>query len=360
MGNVWGKNIQFSIFGESHGAAVGMTLAGLPPGFPINWDRVGVEMQRRAPGHSELSSPRKESDGWEILSGWFEGKITGAPLCVIIRNENTKSGDYNPELLRPGHADLAALYKYQGNADYRGGGHFSGRLTTPLVLAGAIAKQILEQRGITIGARIIRIYDVADSPVPPEQIFKISQKEFPVCDVKAAERMRQAILAAKEQKDSLGGVIECAALGIPCGWGDPFFNSLESDISSMMFSVPAVKGIEFGDGFALAGFKGSEANDQLYMENGKICYRTNHNGGITGGISNGAPLVFRIVIKPTPTIGVKQTTVDIKKHETVQAVFGGRHDPCIVPRAVPVIEAGLALCLLDAALANTNKKEEIL
>jgi chorismate synthase len=357
MGNVWGKHIQFSIFGESHGPAVGFVLAGLPAGWPIDWEEADREMTRRAPGRSPLTTPRRESDCYEILSGWFEGKTTGTPLSVIIPNQNARSGDYRPELLRPGHADLTALYKYHGHADYRGGGHFSGRLSAPRVLAGAIAKQILRMEGIVIGARIQRIFDVEDGPMPTRQILQAAQKTFPVWDEAAAEAMQQAILRAKRENDSLGGIIECAALGLPPGWGDPFFDSLESAVAAMMFSIPAVKGVEFGDGFALASMTGSAANDPLYVENGAIRLASNHNGGINGGISNGEPLVVRVAIKPTPTIGRPQTTVDWKQRKTVTAAFTGRHDPCIVPRAVPAVEAGLALCLLDILTENKTRKE---
>jgi chorismate synthase len=330
-----------------------MVLAGLPPGLALDWTAVKKEMARRAPGNSPLSTPRQETDQWEVLSGFFAGPTTGTPLCAVIPNTNAHSGDYAPDLLRPGHADLAALYKYKGYADFRGGGHFSGRLTAPLVLAGTIAKQVLAPAGVVIGARISRIHDVSDVPLSPEAIVNTSQRPFPVHDEIAADTMRQAILAAKAEKDSLGGIIECAALGLPGGWGDPFFDSLESAISAMMFSIPAVKGIEFGDGFSLAGMKGSEANDPLGISpEGAVELKQNHNGGINGGISNGQPLVFRVAVKPTPTIGREQLTVDWKKKATVTVAFGGRHDPCIVPRAVPVVEAGTALCLLDFYLEN--------
>jgi len=367
MSNVWGRNIKLSIFGESHGPAVGLVFGGLEAGMVIDRDRIRFEMARRAPGRDDISTPRAESDGWEVLSGVLDGRTTGAPLCVVIRNENVRSGDYTPHLLRPGHADLTALIKYGEHADHRGGGHFSGRLTAPLVFAGAIAKQVLERRGIKIGARIAQIYDVIDAPIDTDEIFAISRKPFPVADDAAGERMRQAILAAKADGDSLGGVIECAAAGVPAGWGDPFFDSLESAMSSLIFSIPAVKGIEFGDGFGLASMRGSEANDPLFMREAvapgetyaeraaKVGVTTNRNGGINGGISNGNPITLRVAIKPTPTIGREQTTVDLERGETVTARFGGRHDPCIVPRAVPVVEAALALCLLDHATACSER-----
>ncbi|MDR1616140.1 MAG: chorismate synthase [Syntrophomonadaceae bacterium] len=350
MSNVWGKNIRLSVFGESHGSAVGMVLDGLPPGFAPDWAEVARNMKRRAPGNNPWSTPREESDEWEILSGFFQGKATGTPLCAVIKNQGQRGGDYTPNLIRPGHADFTAYYKYRGNADYRGGGHFSGRLTAPLVLAGSLAGQILRERGIMAGARIINVGGVKDAFMPIENIMEVSRREFPVYDEKAAVAMQKAILQAKADKDSLGGIIECAALGIPIGLGEPFFASLESVISAMMFSIPAVKGIEFGDGFALADKRGSEANDQLYMDEQRPAFLSNHSGGINGGLSNGQPLVFRIVVKPTPTIGREQTTVDIVKGETVKTAFKGRHDPCIVPRAAPVAEAGLALCLWDCLL----------
>jgi chorismate synthase len=347
MGNVWGKNIQLTIFGESHGPAIGMSLSGLPAGVELDWDEVQREMERRAPGRSELATPRRETDRFELLSGYFENRTTGTPLAAIIRNENTRSGDYKPEILRPGHADFALLCKYGGYADYRGGGHSSGRLTAPLVLAGAIAKQILRPVGVEVGARIAKIFDVEDAPLPPEAIVQAAAKTFPVGDDDAGQRMREAIRQARAEGDSVGGVVECVALGLPGGLGDPFFDSAESLISALMFAIPAVKGVEFGDGFALTAMQGSAANDQLYMEAGAIQHASNHNGGINGGITNGKPLVFRVAIKPTPTIAAPQTTVDWKKGETVSVTLGGRHDPCIVPRALPVVEAALALVLLD-------------
>lgn len=347
MGNTWGNQIKLSIFGESHGPAIGIVIDGLPSGWLVDQGMIAAEMARRAPGHSPLSTPRAEQDQYEILSGLFENKTTGTPLCAIIRNENTRSADYTPHLPRPGHADLTALSKYKGFADYRGGGHFSGRLTAPLVFAGAIAKQILLERGISIGARIKQIYNVQDVPMDPFDILATSRKPFPVYGDGAAGKMQQAILSAKAEGDSLGGIIECAALSVPAGLGDPFFCSLESAIASMMFSIPAVKGVEFGAGFSIAGMTGSEANDPYHIKSGIVEPITNRSGGINGGISNGQPIVFSVALRPTPTIHKEQTTVDLEKNETVQIKFGGRHDPCIVPRAVPVVEAGLALCLLD-------------
>lgn len=347
MGNSFGRNIRLSIFGESHGPAVGITIDGLLCGFLIDWEMVSAEMKRRAPGSSPLATPRRERDEWEILSGVFEGRTTGTPLTAIIRNENTDSSAYLKHIPRPGHADYAVFQKYKGFADYRGGGHFSGRLTAPLVFAGAIAKQILITKGIRIGARILSIAGIPDGDMPVEQMLEVSKKPFPVFSDDTGELMKSAILRAKSDGDSVGGVIECAALGVPAGLGEPFFDSVESAVSAMVFSVPGVKGIEFGDGFGLAAKRGSQANDGICMKDGEYSLLSNHAGGINGGITNGQPIVFRVAIKPTPTISKEQTTVDLEKRETVKMSFGGRHDPCIVPRAVSVIEAALAFVLLD-------------
>ena len=323
--NTWGHNIRLSIFGESHGAAVGITIDGLPPGLPLDFDFINAEMARRAPGRSELATARLESDEVEILSGIFEGKATGTPLCAVIGNNNTRSGDYEPSLLRPGHADYAGLVKYRGFSDYRGGGHFSGRLTAPLVFAGAVAKLALVRFGVKIEANILKIAGEADE-----------------------NAMRQAVLNAKEAGDSVGGVIECVAENVPAGLGEPFFGSVESELAALLFSIPAVKGVEFGDGFAMADMAGSEANDAFYMDGALIKTRTNHNGGINGGITNGMPIVFRVAVKPTPSIALEQNTVNAAAVQNAKIKVSGRHDPCIVYRALPVVEAVGALVLLDA------------
>ncbi len=354
MGSIWGKNISLSIFGESHGKAVGIVIDGLSPGMEIDWVKVKKDMERRAPGRSELSSERTEPDTWEVVSGVFEGKTTGTPLCALIKNEDINSGEHERNIMRPGHADFTARIKYGGHADYRGGGHTSGRLTAPLVFAGALAKQELENLGISIQSKIVcinGIYDEGDFT----GFSQAAEKAFPVYNDAKGELMKAAVSAAKIEGDSIGGIIECAAFGLPSGWGDPFFGSLESSISSMMFSIPAVKGIEFGRGFDFAKMKGSEANDTMIFDEGKIHMDSNNNGGINGGISNGEPLLFRVVIKPTPTIEKKQKTIDIAKKESVSVSFTGRNDPCIVPRALPAVEAGLALCLLD--ISKTEEKE---
>lgn len=348
MGDTWGRRIRLSIFGESHGPAVGIMIDGLPAGEIIDLDAVSTEMARRAPGQSGLSTPRRETDEVEIVSGLYNGKTTGNAVCGMIRNQNARSQDYEP-VLRPGHADWTALMKYGGHADMRGGGHFSGRLTAPLVFAGAIAKQVLGRRGITVCGRITAIAGIRDESVPADAqaCRNIAQKAFPAADEATAKQMQDAILRAKEQQDSVGGVIEVHAFGVPAGWGDPFFDSLESTASSLFFSIPAVKGVEFGDGFALAGMQGSEANDPLFHQNDKIYSDTNHNGGILGGISNGMPVTARLAVKPTPSIGKPQQGIDTRTMKETTIKTHGRHDPCIVPRAVPVAEAALALALLD-------------
>ncbi|MDR1590343.1 MAG: chorismate synthase [Oscillospiraceae bacterium] len=347
MSGNWGCRFKISLFGESHGPAIGVVIDGLPPGFVPDWDGVRAEMARRAPGTGPLATPRGESDEWEVLSGLFEGAATGAPLCAVIRNTDARSQDYVRGVMRPGHADMTAFIKYGGYADYRGGGHFSGRLTAPIVFAGALARQILRGDGIRIGARILSVRGVRDIDAAPEDILAASGRELPVCSAGRGELMRAEIEAARARGDSVGGIVECVALGVPPGWGEPFFRSLESAAAEMMFSIPAVKGVEFGDGFALSDKLGSESNDEMYMRGGQVAYKTNHGGGVAGGISNGQPIVLRVAVKPTPTISKRQTTVDIRSGETVEHSFTGRHDPCVAPRAVPVVEAGLALCLLD-------------
>jgi chorismate synthase len=332
---------------------VGAVLDGLPPGFKPDWDEVASQMARRAPGTGDLVTSRRESDAPEVLSGFFEGRATGAPVCAIIRNADVRSADYDRYIMRPGHADYTAWRKYAGYADHRGGGHFSGRLTAPIVFAGTLARQVLRgEDGIEIGARIASVQDGGDIKAGPEEIIEASRRAFPVCSKSAGELMRERIAAARDAGDSVGGVIECAATGIPAGWGEPFFRSVESAVSEMMFAIPAVKGVEFGDGFALTGMRGSETNDQMYCEGGEVMFYSNHNGGVGGGVTNGQPLVFRVAVRPTPTISAPQRTVDVSRRESVVHAFSGRHDPCIAPRAAPVAEAALALCLLDLKLCR--------
>lgn len=354
MSGMWGNKLKVSIFGESHGAGIGITIDGLPSGFEINMDEVLKEMARRAPGKSRLSTTRKEADMPEILSGFFEGKTTGTPLCAIIRNSDQNSKDYGKlkDLMRPGHADYPGFIKYKGFNDYRGGGHFSGRITAPLVFAGAVCKQILESKGIRIGAHVKSIGKVNDKSffdvdLTNELLDEIKVNELPLLDPKKEEEMRNTILEARKEQDSVGGTIECAVLGIEAGIGDPFFDSVESTLAHLMFSVPAVKGIEFGKGFSMSEHRGSECNDEYYYDGDKVKTYTNNNGGITGGITNGMPILFKVGIKPTPSISKKQKTIDINEHKDAELVIEGRHDPCIVQRAIPVIEAVTAIGIME-------------
>ena len=354
MSGMWGSKIKLSIFGESHGNAIGITIDRLPAGFSIDMDKIMMEMARRAPGKSSLSTPRKESDIPEILSGYFEGKTTGTPLCAIIRNSNTKSKDYSKlkDVMRPGHADYTGAVRYKGFNDYRGGGHFSGRITAPLVFAGAICKQILEVKGIIVSAHINSIGKIKDcsfleGDISDELLNSFKEKELPLINTKLEDEMRQEILSARSSGDSIGGTIECAILGVSPGIGDPFFDSVESTLAHLMFSVPAVKGIEFGKGFDISKMRGSEANDEYYLENGNIKTKTNNNGGILGGITNGMPIIFNVAIKPTASIFKEQNAVNIVTMEETTLCIEGRHDPCIVQRALPVIEAVAAIGITE-------------
>lgn len=355
MSGIWGRNIKLSIFGESHGPAIGITIDGLPPGLTLDMDYIAFEMRRRAPGRNELSTSRVEGDDFEILSGYFQNKTTGTPLTAIIRNKDSRSKNYEAirDKIRPGHADFTGHIKYSGHEDYRGGGHFSGRLTAPLVFAGAIAKQILEAKGIDIGSHIKSIGEIEDPYFHPtyiesDQLVKLKEEDFPVLDKIRGIEMQKLIKKVREEEDSIGGIVECAVINLPPGIGSPFFDSLESVISSLLFSIPGLKGLEFGAGFPISRMQGSQANDQYYIdEEEKIRTYSNNNGGILGGISNGMPLIFRAAFKPTPSIGKKQRTVDISKGENIELVIRGRHDPCIVLRALPVVEAVAAIAIWD-------------
>lgn len=355
--NIWGENLKISIFGESHGEGIGVVIDGIPSGTCLDMDDISMHMKRRAPGKNKLSTPRTEGDEVKILSGIKDGKTTGTPLCGVIFNTNTRSGDYQSNLLRPGHADFTAIAKYGESRDFRGGGHFSGRITAPLVFAGAIARQILKNYGISVGAHIYSIGDVLDTPFDmtalSEGVLKeLSQKDFPVIDTDKGEKMKEVIEAHRMDKNSVGGVVECGVCGVPCGIGSPFFGSVESKISSMMFSIPGVKGIEFGLGFAFAKLDGKTANDEFYTDGSEIRTYTNNNAGINGGIANGMPIVFRLALKPTPSIAAKQRTVDIENMENTTIEINGRHDPCIVHRAAIVAENATAVAILDMMLGK--------
>lgn len=355
MSGFWGNKLKISIFGESHGQAIGINIDGLEPGFEIDFDEVKKELERRAPGRNNMSTQRKEADLPEILSGVFDGKTTGTPLCCIIRNEDKKSKDYSKQatLMRPGHGDYPGFLRYDGFNDYRGGGHFSGRITAPLVFAGAVIKQMLKAKGIEVYSHIKSIGDVSDEDIDDvnidiEKFKKARNKEIAVLNDESLVKMKDKILEARNNSDSVGGVIECVICGVNGGIGNPFFDSVESTISHLAFSVPAVKGIEFGKGFDITKMMGSDANDQYYYDkDGNVKTSTNNNGGITGGITNGMSIVFRTAIKPTPSIYKEQSTIDIKSKKDAKLSIEGRHDPCIVQRAVPVIEAIAALSIYE-------------
>lgn len=347
--------MRYSIFGESHGPAIGVVLEQVPPGLVLDRAAISKEMARRAPGKSPLSTARKEADVPEILSGVFDGKTTGTPLCAIIHNSDHHSKDYAKTrfLARPSHGDYTGFVRYQGCNDYRGGGHFSGRLTAPLVFAGAVAKQLLAQRGITVGAHISQIGTVkdksfADTQLTPTLFQTLSEKAFPTVDDQAGAAMQAEILQAREELDSIGGAIQCAVLGLPVGVGSPDLGcNVEGVLAQHLFAVPAVKGISFGAGFAFASMRGSAANDPFYMDGGQVKTRTNHSGGVNGGISNGMPVLFQVAIRPTPSIGQEQNTINFSTMEDAKLTIQGRHDPCIVHRAVPVIEAAAALAICE-------------
>ncbi len=355
MSSDFGTNIKISIFGESHGTAVGAVLDNLPAGEEINMEELEAFMHRRPGGNTPYSTPRKEADIPKIISGIYNGYTTGAPLCVIIENTNTRSQDYAFDIPRPGHADYPAYVKYNGFNDYRGGGHFSGRLTAPLCAAGGIVMQILRRRNVKIIAHIASIADIEDLPfdtIDPENwnIEKLSKSNFAVLSDEAGERMKAAVIKAKERNDSLGGIVECGISGLPVGIGGPLFGGLEGKISYAVFGIGAVKGIEFGSGFASASMLGSECNDPFVMHNGDIVTETNHHGGILGGMASGMPIIFRAAFKPTPSIATQQCSVSLSRHENTKLEIHGRHDPCIVPRAVVCVEAAAALAIADFIL----------
>jgi chorismate synthase len=356
MSSIWGKNLKISVFGESHSSAIGVVVDGLPAGIGIDFEKVDASLKRRMPVSADYSTARKETDEVEILSGFFNGHTTGTPLAGIIRNRDAHSADYD-ELRtkpRPSHADHTGFVKYDGFGDYRGGGHFSGRLTAPIVFAGSIAEQWLVQKGICIGAHIASIGEYSDTPfsiqTAAQDIRVLLGKAIAVIDDHAGKKMLEAVSHAKEQGDSVGGVVECIAIGLPAGLGDPIFDSVESVLAGMMFSIPAVKGMEFGAGFSISKMRGSEANDAPVFMNGRITYKTNHNGGVLGGITNGMPLIFRTAFKPTASIASEQDTIDLLSKENTTIKIKGRHDACIVPRAVEVVRCAAALCLADLML----------
>lgn len=357
MSSYLGKNLHVSIFGQSHAPAIGVTIDGLPAGEHIDLEQLQRFLDRRAPGKDATATPRKEADAPNILCGLVDHVTCGAPLAAVIENTNTRSKDYDKlkDVPRPGHADYTAQIRYGGYQDVRGGGHFSGRLTAPLCIAGGIAIQILKRRGIEIAAHIASVGGVMDRPFDPmgetpETLEALRTASFPVLKPDAEHAIRQIIMDARAQQDSVGGIVECMVTGLPAGLGDPMFGGMESRLAAALFGIPAVKGVEFGAGFEVARLRGSENNDPFAVSQGRITTTTNHAGGILGGITTGMPLVFRMALKPTPSIAREQDSVSLSGKTRQPLNIEGRHDPCIVPRAVPVAEAVAALVLLDVLL----------
>ena len=355
MSSFWNHNISISIFGESHGPAIGVTMDNLPPGEYIDLEQLREFMARRAPRQDATSTHRKEADLPSIMSGMLNNRTTGTPLMALIRNTDQHSKDYGniSHLARPGHADYTGAVRYRGFNDVRGGGHFSGRLTAPLVFAGAVCGQILERRSIYTGAHIAQIHNIKDTAFDPcnidrETILKVRHKKIPVLNDKKGQAMYDDIAKARECMDSVGGVVECAITNVPAGIGSPMFEGLENTIAQLVFGIPAVKGIEFGNGFGCADMFGSENNDEFALRDGKVVTLTNNHGGILGGISSGMPVIFRAAFKPTPSISRPQNSVDFKEMTEQELVIKGRHDPCVVPRAVPCVEAALNIALVSA------------
>lgn len=363
MASTFGKALQVSVIGESHGAAVGAVADSFPPGEKIDFEAWRKFCLRRKPG-KVLTTPRNESDLPEVLSGMVDMTTTGTPLAVVIRNTDTRSDDYRDmaSIPRPGHADMSSLWRYGEAADRRGGGHFSGRLTAPVVALGGIALQILAKRGIVIGAHLLQAGPVCDEPFPSVDLSEAAlvapgKKEFPVISDSCGEKMKQYISGCAAKGDSCGGIVECAVIGFPAGVGSPMFDGVENRLGGVLFGIPAVKAVSFGDGFAAAASCGSANNDSFCFENGKIATSTNHCGGILGGISNGMPIKFSVAFKPTPSIAVEQDSIDLSSGKAAKLAVQGRHDPCVAIRAVPVVEAVAALVLLD--LLMSERKPEI-
>ena len=360
MSSEFGNILRVSVFGQSHGKAIGVNIDGLPAGEPIDLEELNAFLDRRKPGKSPLSTARKESDTPVFLSGLENGVTCGFPLCAVIENSDQHSSDYSElaDKPRPSHADYTARVKWGGHADMRGGGHFSGRLTAPLCIAGGIAKQILARRGIFVGAHLAAVGTVDDAPFPlhptAELFDAIAAKPFPVVDDGAGDRMQALILEARQDLDSVGGIIECAAIGLPAGLGDPMFGGVENRLAAALFGIPAVKGVEFGLGFGSSRLRGSENNDPFTVENGTVVTASNRAGGILGGITTGMPVTLRTAIKPTPSISRPQQTVRLSAMESAELVIRGRHDPCIAHRAVPVVEAVTAAVLLDLLLEGNH------
>ena len=357
MSSTYGENLKMTIFGQSHGKAIGVTLDGIPAGLPIDLDKLQDFLNRRAPGQNDWSTPRKEEDRPDFLAGIVDGYTCGAPIAAMILNSNTRSGDYADlkDHPRPGHADYTAQIKYGGYQDAAGGGHFSGRLTAPLCIAGGLCKQWLENMGIQIGAHIIQIGNKTsqrfDATAP--QLGKVGRL-FPTLTSEAAEAFQAQIAAARLDGDSVGGKIECAVTGLPAGLGEPMFGGVESRIAQLVYGTPAVKNVGFGLSDGFCSIRGSESNDPFAMDGSNVITTTNNCGGILGGITNGMPVIFDVSFKPTPSIAKPQQTVDLQTGQITTLQVKGRHDPCIVPRAVPVVEAAAAIAVFDMLLGNTK------
>jgi len=357
MSSMYGSSLRISVFGQSHSPAIGVVIDGLPSGLPLDFDALNAFMRRRMPGQGKHTTTRREPDTPEFLSGLVNNVTCGAPLAVIIRNTDAHSSDYDGlwDVPRPSHADYAAFMKYGTARDLRGGGQFSGRLTAPLCAAGGICLQLLQREGIQIAAHIAQIGSVSDRVFNPvlisdDEIAILKHAAFPVLDAAAGEHMLAAIEEARQDGDSIGGIVECAAVGVPAGIGEPMFNGMENRLAAILFGIPAVKGLEFGNGFAAAALRGSENNDAFTVKENSVLTATNRHGGILGGITSGMPVLFRVAFKPTPSIAKEQCSVSLSKKEETPLVITGRHDPCIVPRAVPCVEAAAAVALYDAIL----------
>ncbi len=334
--NTYGQFIRVTIFGESHGPGIGAVIDGLPAGEEIDLEAVREQMRRRAPGGGTLTTARRETDEPQILSGLYQNRTTGSPVTAVFKNSDAHSADYHPETPRPSHADYSAAEKFRGNMDLRGGGPFSGRLTACMVFAGALCRQILERRGVSIAANAVRVGKATGTELDAE--------------------MEREILDARAAGDSVGSVLECVVRGLPAGIGGLLFGGMESRIAQILYAIPGVKGVEFGLGFGLAALRGSEANDPFRMEDGRVVCETNHAGGVNGGITNGMPLVVRMALRPTPSIAAEQRTVDLRTMENTTLRICGRHDPCLAPRAIPVMEAAVAIAVLDAMTESAAER----
>ena len=362
MSSIYGNHLKVSIFGQSHSPAIGVTIDGLPAGFRIDFDELNAFMRRRMPGQGVYATKRREPDEPEFLSGLVGGVTCGAPLTAIIRNTDARSSDYDKlwDIPRPSHADYTAYVKYGKARDVRGGGAFSGRLTAPLCVAGGVCLQLLRREGIFIAAHIAQIGNISDRPFDPIHVGEgdlriLKEADFPVLNADAGERMCAVIEEARQDGDSIGGIVECAAIGVPAGIGAPIFDGMENRLAAIIFGIPAVKGIEFGNGFSASGLRGSENNDAFIIRGDSIQTRTNRHGGILGGITSGMLVLFRAAFKPTPSISIEQESVSLSRREEARLAVTGRHDPCIVPRAVPCVEAAAAIALYDSLLETRSR-----